>query len=79
LRWWAVVLYFTYLAFEIYPWWVIRVPGTRRRAPLGVLLFYPIYGAINTVTRTLSVITWFWLRFVSGSMRPRRGPRDRIA
>jgi hypothetical protein len=28
--------------------------------------------------RTASVFTWFWLRFVSGAMRPRRGPKDRI-
>lgn len=78
LRWWAVVLYFSYLAFELYPWWVIRIPGTGRRAPIPVLLFYPIYGAANTVVRTLSLLSWFWLRFVTGTMRPRRGPKDRI-
>jgi cellulose synthase/poly-beta-1,6-N-acetylglucosamine synthase-like glycosyltransferase len=79
LRWWAVVLYFTYLAFELYPWMVIRTPGSGRRAPIAVLLFYPIYGAINTLVRTLAVLAWFWYRFVTGSMRPRRGPGDRIA
>ena len=78
LRWWAVVLYFSYLAFELYPWWVIRIPGSGRRAPIPVLLFYPIYGAANTVVRTLSLLPWFWFRFVTGSMRPRRGPKDRI-
>lgn len=79
LRWWGLVLYLVYLAFELYPYWVVRIPGDRRRAPILVLLFYPIYGAINTVLRTASVVTWFWFRFVTGSMRPRRGPRDRIA
>jgi cellulose synthase/poly-beta-1,6-N-acetylglucosamine synthase-like glycosyltransferase len=78
LRFWAVVIYLTYLAFEIYPWWVVRVPGSRRRAPLAVLLIYPLYGAINAVLRTASLLTWFWMRFVTGSMRPRRGPKDRI-
>jgi cellulose synthase/poly-beta-1,6-N-acetylglucosamine synthase-like glycosyltransferase len=78
LRPWGLVLYLIYLAFEIYPWWSIRVPGSRRRAPLGVLLFYPVYGAINTLLRTVAVLWWFWFRFVSGSMRPRRGPEDRI-
>lgn len=79
LRIWALVIYLVYLAFELYPWAVVRVPASRRRAPLAVLLFYPIYGAINTVLRTLSVAVWFWLRYVTGSMRPRRGPEDRIA
>jgi cellulose synthase/poly-beta-1,6-N-acetylglucosamine synthase-like glycosyltransferase len=79
LRWWALVLYLVYLAFEIYPWSVVRVPGSRRRAPFMVLLLYPLYGAINTVLRTLSVLVWFWLRYVTGSMRPRSGPKDRIA
>jgi hypothetical protein len=40
---------------------------------------HPIYGAINTLLRTLAVLTWFWARHVTGSMRPRRGPNDRIA
>ncbi len=79
LRWWAAVLYLTYLAFELYPWWVVRQPGHGRRAPVGVLLFYPVYGAVNTLLRTAAVFTWFWLRFVTGAMRPRRGPKDRIA
>jgi cellulose synthase/poly-beta-1,6-N-acetylglucosamine synthase-like glycosyltransferase len=79
LRWWAVVIYLTYLAFELYPWWVVRIPGGRRRAPLIVLLLYPLYGALNTVLRTISLLTWFWARFVTGTMRPRRGPKDRIA
>ena len=78
LRWWAVVLYFSYLAFELYPWWVIRIPGSGKRAPLTVLFFYPLYGAANTVIRTLSLFTWFWFRYVTGTMRPRRGPKDRI-
>ena len=58
--------------------WVIRVPGTRRRAPIAVLLFYPIFGGINTLLRTLALFTWFWYRYVTGDMRPRRGPKDRI-
>jgi cellulose synthase/poly-beta-1,6-N-acetylglucosamine synthase-like glycosyltransferase len=78
LRWWILVLYLTYLAFEVYPWWVIRIPGTNRRAPLAVWLVYPLYGAINTVLRTLSLLTWAHLRYVTGAMRPRRGPKDRI-
>ena len=78
LRWWALVIYLTYFAFELYPWWVVRVPGSRRHAPLIVLLLYPLYGALNTVLRTLALLTWFWARFVTGSMRPRRGPKDRI-
>ena len=79
LRWWALVLYLIYLAFELYPWWVVRLPGGRRRAPLSVLLFYPVYGAVNTVLRTVSLLSWAWMRYVSRSMRPRRGPKDRIA
>ncbi|MBI1799154.1 MAG: glycosyltransferase family 2 protein, partial [Candidatus Eisenbacteria bacterium] len=31
LRWWAVVIYVTYLAFEFYPYAVVRLPGGRRR------------------------------------------------
>ncbi len=79
LRWWAIVLYLIYLAFEIHSWWVIRQPGTRKRAPLTVLLLYPVYGAVNTVLRTMSLVTWFWFRFVTGAMRPRRGPQDRVS
>ena len=78
LRWWALVIYFTYLAFEMYPYGVVRIPGSRRRAPILVLLLYPVYGAVNTVLRTASLLTWFWLRYVTGAMRPRRGARDRI-
>ncbi len=78
LRWWGAALYLTYLVFELYPYWVVRVPHSGRRAPLYVLLLYPIYGAINTVLRTAAFFTWLWMRFVTGSMRPRRGPRDRI-
>lgn len=79
LRWWGAVVYLTYLAFELYPYWVIRIPGARGRTPLPVLLLYPIYGALNTVLRTASLVTWFWFRYVTGSMRPRTGPKDRIA
>jgi hypothetical protein len=79
LRWWGLVIYLTYLAFELYPWWMVRIPGSGRRAPLPVLLVYPLYGAVNTLLRTASVLTWFWFRYVTGSMRPRRGPEDRIA
>jgi cellulose synthase/poly-beta-1,6-N-acetylglucosamine synthase-like glycosyltransferase len=78
LRWWGVVVYLTYLAFEIYPYWVVRVPGARGRTPFPVLLLYPLYGALNTVLRTASLATWFWFRYVTGSMRPRTGPKDRI-
>ena len=78
LRWWGLVIYLLYLAFELYPYSVIRSPGSRRRAPLLVLLVYPLYGALNTVLRTFSVLVWFWYRYVTGSMRPRRGPQDRI-
>ncbi len=79
LRFWGLVVYLIYLAFETFPWWVIRSQGPRWRAPFGVLLFYPIYGAINTVLRTLALPVWAWKRHVSGSMRPRRGPLDRVA
>lgn len=79
LRWWALVLYLLYLAFELFPWAAIRDPGSNRRAPIGVLLCYPVYGAVNTVLRTLALLAWLWLRFVDGSMRPKRGPRDRVA
>jgi cellulose synthase/poly-beta-1,6-N-acetylglucosamine synthase-like glycosyltransferase len=78
LRWWGLALYLTYLVFELYPYWVVRVPYSHRRAPFYVLLFYPIYGAINTVLRTASLFTWFWLRYVTNEMKPRRGPKDRI-
>jgi cellulose synthase/poly-beta-1,6-N-acetylglucosamine synthase-like glycosyltransferase len=78
LRWWALVVYLTYLAFELYPYWVVRVPGERRRTPVAVLLLYPLYGGLNTVLRTAALATWFWFRYVTGSMRPRRGPEDRI-
>jgi hypothetical protein len=57
----------------------VRIPGETGRAPFLVLLLYPIYGAVNTLLRTLSLVTWLWMRFVTGEMRPRRGPRDRIA
>jgi cellulose synthase/poly-beta-1,6-N-acetylglucosamine synthase-like glycosyltransferase len=79
LRWWLAVLYLTYLAFELYPYWVVRVPGNQRRAPWIVLLVYPLYGAINTVLRTGALLAWVWFRYVSGTMRPRRGPKDRIS
>jgi cellulose synthase/poly-beta-1,6-N-acetylglucosamine synthase-like glycosyltransferase len=78
LRIWLLVIYFAYLVFEIYPYAAVKVPGEKGRAPIGVLLFYPIYGGINTVLRTLSGLTWFWMRFITGEMRPRRGPKDRI-
>jgi glycosyltransferase involved in cell wall biosynthesis len=78
IRLWAVVLYLTYLAFEVYPWWVIRQPGSRRRTPIVVLLAFPLYGAVNTVFRTLSLLTWLWLRFVTGTMRPRRETHRRL-
>lgn len=77
LRWWGAVLYLAYLVFELYPWQVVRVPGTDQRAPVRVLLLYPFYGGLNTLLRTASFATWLWLRFVTGTMRPRRGPRDR--
>ncbi len=78
LHWWALVLYLVYLSFELYPYVVVRAPGTSRRAPLTVLLFYPLYGVFNTLLRTFAALVWFWFRFVTGSMRPRRGPKDRI-
>lgn len=78
MRWWGLVLYLLYLAFELYPWWVIRQPGSRKRAPLGVLLFYPLYGALNTILRTLAFLVWAWFRYITSSMRPRRGPNDRV-
>src|SRR5262249_38100526 len=43
LRWWLLVVYLLYLAFELYSWWVVPVPGSRGRAPLPVLLFFPVY------------------------------------
>jgi hypothetical protein len=57
---------------------VIRSQGTQRRAPIGVLLFYPVYGALNTVLRTAAFFVWAWKRYVSGTMRPRRGAKDRV-
>jgi cellulose synthase/poly-beta-1,6-N-acetylglucosamine synthase-like glycosyltransferase len=78
LRWWLLVLYLLYLGFELYSWWVVRIPGTRARAPAGVLLMYPIYGALNTVLRTASLVVWVYLRFVTGVMRPRRTAADRV-
>jgi hypothetical protein len=56
----------------------VRIPGDRRRSPWYVLLVFPVYGAVNTVLRTLALPVWLWLRFVTGTMRPRRGPKDRI-
>jgi cellulose synthase/poly-beta-1,6-N-acetylglucosamine synthase-like glycosyltransferase len=79
LHWWGLVIYLCYLLFELYPYFVVRVPVVNRRAPISVLFFYPVYGAINTLLRTLSVLVWFWFRFITRSMRPRRGPEDRIA
>jgi glycosyltransferase involved in cell wall biosynthesis len=78
LRWWGPVIYLLYLVFEIYPWLVVRVPGKPQRSSVFVLLLYPLYGGLNTVLRTLALPVWFWFRFVTGSMRPRRGPKDRI-
>jgi cellulose synthase/poly-beta-1,6-N-acetylglucosamine synthase-like glycosyltransferase len=78
LRWWLLVVYLLYLAFELYSWWVVRIPGSRARAPLTVLLVYPVYGALNTALRTLSLVVWVYLRFVSGVMRPRRTAADRV-
>jgi cellulose synthase/poly-beta-1,6-N-acetylglucosamine synthase-like glycosyltransferase len=78
-RIWLLVIYLVYLVFEAYAYAVVRIPGETGRAPFLVLLLYPIYGAINTLLRTLSLGTWLWMRFVTGEMRPRRGPRDRIA
>lgn len=79
MRWWGLVIYLLYLAFELFPWAVIREPGSRRRAPIGVLLCYPIYGLLNTLLRTAAIGTWFWLRYVQRTMKPRRGPGDRVA
>ncbi len=79
LHWWGAALYLTYLAFEFYPYSVVRLPRSRKRAPLAVLLLYPFYGVLNTLLRTLALPLWLWYRFVTGSMRPRRGPKDRIA
>ena len=78
LRWWVLVVYLLYLAFELYSWWVVRIPGSRRRAPLRVLFFYPLYGALNTSLRTFSILVWFWLRFATRRMKPRRGIADRV-
>ena len=78
LRAWLLVVYFLYLAFELYSWWVVRVPGSRRRAPIGVLFAYPIYGAISTVLRATSFFVWIYLRYISHAMRPRRDERDRV-
>jgi len=77
-RWWVLVLYLLYLAFELYSWWIVRIPGTRKHAPLHVLLLFPIYGAFNTILRTVCILVWFWLRYVSRVMRPRRTVRDRV-
>ncbi len=79
LRIWGLVVYLLYLTFETYPWLIVRLPGTRQRSSLAVLLAYPVYGGLNTLLRTLALPAWFWLRYVTGSMRPRRGPKDRIA
>ncbi len=79
LRAWLLVVYLLYLAFELYSWWVVRIPGSRARAPLFVLLVYPLYGALNTILRSLSLFVWAWLRFVTGSMRAKRDERDRVA
>lgn len=78
MRWWGLVVYLMYLSFELYPYWVVRGPVSGRRAPLRALLIYPLYGALNTLLRTGALFTWFWMRFVSGTMRPRRGPKDRV-
>src|SRR5262249_10493662 len=78
LRWWVLGVLLLFLAFELYRWWVVRVPGSRRHAPLSVLFAYPIYGALNTVLRTASLPVWVYLRFVSGAMRPRRSALDRV-
>src|SRR5262249_62221216 len=78
IRWWLLVVYLLYLAFELYSWWVVRIPGSGRRAPLVVLLLFPVYGALNTLLRTASLLVWAWLRFIEGSMRPKRDERDRV-
>ena len=79
LRAWLLVIYLLYLAFELYSWWVVRIPGSNKRAPISVLLFYPLYGGLNTVLRTASLFVWLYMRFISGVMRPRRDERDRVA
>src|SRR5262245_16975271 len=78
LRIWLLFVYLLYLAFELYSWWVVRVPGSRQRAPVSVLLSYPVYGALNTLARTLSLPVWAWLRYGTRAMRPRRDARDRV-
>jgi len=79
LRSWGLAIYLLYLAFETYPYLIVRVPGeSRRRAPFLVWLLYPIYGALNTLVRSVALFVWLWFRFVTGSMRPRRGAKDRI-
>ena len=78
LRPWLLVIYALYLAFELYSWWVVRIPGSRRRAPVGVLLLFPIYGALNTLLRTASMLVWLYMRYISGVMRPRRDSTDRV-
>jgi cellulose synthase/poly-beta-1,6-N-acetylglucosamine synthase-like glycosyltransferase len=76
---WGPGIYLLYLLFEVYPYMQVRLPGSEKRASLLVLLAYPIYGAINTLLRTAALFVWLWYRFVTGSMRPRRGPEDRVA
>lgn len=78
LRVWALWLYLLYLLFECYPWLVVKVPREDRRAPALVLLFYPLYGAINTCLRFAALVTWFWMRYVTREMKPRRGKADRV-
>jgi cellulose synthase/poly-beta-1,6-N-acetylglucosamine synthase-like glycosyltransferase len=79
MRSWGLVVYLLYLVFETFPWWVVRPEDPPQRRRLDVLLFYPVYGAINTFLRTGSLFVWAWLRWVTGSMRPRRGPLDRVS
>lgn len=79
LRIWGLVVYGLYLAFELVPWWLIREPEERGRASLAVLLSYPLYGALNTVLRTAALFVWAWFRWGTGTMRPRRGPLDRVS
>jgi cellulose synthase/poly-beta-1,6-N-acetylglucosamine synthase-like glycosyltransferase len=76
---WLLWIYLMYLLFELYPWLVVRVPKDNRRAPPGVWLAYPLYGGLNTLLRFASLFTWFWMRHVTGVMKPRRGREDRIA
>ncbi|HTO89952.1 MAG TPA: glycosyltransferase [Candidatus Sulfotelmatobacter sp.] len=78
LWWWGAGVYLLYLLFEIYPYTNVRMPGTEKRASLLVLLAYPLYGVLNTLMRTAALFVWFWFRFITGTMRPRRGPEDRI-